>query len=184
MRSERKNKGAGSKGSFTNLQSLQKNLMEALLEFNWQNNNRLYKASCFYQLKTKPYHLLKLNHFTECISSDTTPLWIQKQDHDNFHKQRAESWRNWAVCTYGELQQGVGMNPHITQIHLETVTEELDLNIPFSFHFLDFPPLDLQTDAFLTLLFPVPHFLDTDSTELVPAPTCDDTGAHSHEQSL
>lgn len=61
---------------------------------------------------------------------------------------------------------------------------ELDFNIPFSFHFPDFPPLDLQTVAALTLLFPVPHFLDIDSTELALAPTCDDTGAHSHEQSL
>lgn len=79
----------------------------------------------------------------------------------------------------------IEMNPRIsTQVYLETETEELDFNVPFSFHFLGFLPLDLQTVAFLTLLFPVPHFLDIDSTELFLAPTGDDTGARSHEQSL
>lgn len=76
------------------------------------------------------------------------------------------------------------MNSCITQVYLETESEKLDFNVPFSFHFLGFLPLDLQTVVFLTLLFPVPHFLDIDSTELALAPTCDDTGAHSHEQSL
>lgn len=77
------------------------------------------------------------------------------------------------------------MNSCITpQAYLGTEIEELDFNIPFSFHFLGFLPLDLQTVAVLTLLFPVPHFLDIDSTELALALTCDDTGAHSHEQSL
>lgn len=77
------------------------------------------------------------------------------------------------------------MNSCITpQVYPETEIEELDFSIPFSFHFLGFLPLDLQTVAFLTLPFPVPHFLDIDSTELALAPTCDDTGAHSHEQSL
>lgn len=82
-------------------------------------------------------------------------------------------------------EQAEEMNASITlQVYIETEIENLDFNIPFSFHFLGFLPLDPQTASFLTLLFPVPHFLDTDSIELAPAPSCDDTGAHSHEQSL
>lgn len=105
--------------------------------------------------------------------------------HDDFHEQRAESWQNEAMCISEELQQAVEMNSCITtQVYLETEIEELDFNVPFSFHFLGFLPLDLQTIAALTQLFHVPHFLDIDSTELALAPTCDDTGAHSHEQSL
>lgn len=86
--------------------------------------------------------------------------------------------------TSEDLQHGLEMNTCITtQIH-QTGARELDFNIPFSFHFQDFLPLGLQTVVFLTLLFLVPCSHDTDSTELVLVPSCDGTGAHSHEQSL
>lgn len=99
--------------------------------------------------------------------------------HDDFHDQRAGSWQN------EELQQAVEMNPGVTtQEYPESEIEELDFNVPFSFHFLGFLLPDLQTVVASTLLFPVPHFLGIDSTELALAPICGDTGAHSHEPSL
>jgi len=90
------------------------------------------------------------------------------------------------LCVFlRNYSRALEMNSCITiQVYLETEIEELDFNMPFSFHFLGFLLLGLQTVVFLTLLSPVPHFLDTDSTELALAPTCDDTGAHSHGQSL
>lgn len=103
----------------------------------------------------------------------------------NFESWSCESWRmGWKLAEPGYLQHGLATNTWVTtQIH-QTKAGELDFNTPFSFHFRDFPPLGLQTVVSLTLLFLVPRFRDTDSTELVPVPSCDDTGAHSHEQSL
>ena len=43
-------------------------------------------------------------------------------------------------------------------------------SIPFSFHFLNFPPLDLQTAFSLNLLFPSLQILDTVPTVFAPAP--------------
>lgn len=77
------------------------------------------------------------------------------------------------------------MNPCVTpQAYPQTKTEELHSSVPFSFHFPGFPPPGLLTVSSLTLQFPAPCFLGTGSTELALAPSCGDTGAHSHEQSL
>lgn len=53
--------------------------------------------------------------------------------------------------------------------------------IPFSFHFLNFLPLDLQTTFSLNQLFPSLQILDTVPTVFFPAPDEGGTGAHSHE---
>lgn len=61
---------------------------------------------------------------------------------------------------------------------------ELYSCIPFSFHFLNFLPLDLQTTFFLSQLFPALQILDTVPTVLAPAPASGETDAHSHGLSL
>lgn len=77
------------------------------------------------------------------------------------------------------------MNPCVTpRAYLQTETEELHSNVPFSFHFLGFLPPGLRRVASLTPQFPAPCFLGTGSTGLALAPSCGDTGAHNHEQSL
>lgn len=130
--------------------------------------------------KTLPSSQVQFSHWMHMIRNKAFKA-SNGWGHDDFHEQRLAAGRT-RLC---ELLRNYSRHRNEpTRAYPQTETEELHSNVPFSFHFLGFLPLGLQTVASSTLQFPSPRFLGTGSTELALAPSCGDTGAHSHEQSL